>query len=287
MNSLLLFAVEFGAVDPLALVVASFATVISLLAFWLTWQETRRNNTAIVKVTGCQGTEKRSIQDGWQPSQEFTIVLHNRGISLWDVKVSLEFLGEQGFGSCSYELSPKSKDEDLCANQFIGHKATPTPTPPHEEPPAEFARGMIAEFEITSRKLPPVPNSKEMFVQIFSGLTDARKQQAKFTVHSQGYQVCSISIGGFRDRLKGKWNWRANKINSRFDKVIENPYAKRGTSSNNPGQAMLDNAPMRIQGRILPTFLTLEDKLMVFVWLVKQQKQQPTGQQPTDPQGQG
>src|ERR1035441_5457089 len=99
-----LFAVHFGDTDPLALIVGSFATIISLLAFWLTWQETRRSNCPIVKVKACEGTDRRSRQGGWQQSQEFTIVLHNRGISLWEIDVSLEFreiVGKDLFGSCS------------------------------------------------------------------------------------------------------------------------------------------------------------------------------------------
>ena len=188
---------------------------------------------------------------------------------MWDVKVGLEFLDNHLFASQSCELRPKSNDEDSFADQFIDRTTTPTLTAAQETRPAEFARGMIAEFEITSKKWLPFPNGKEMFVQLFAGLTDARKQRARIVVYSQGYQAYSIAIGGFWDRLKGKWNRLAYKINSRFDKVVENPYAKRTTSPDNPGQATLNNAPMLIQGKILPTFLTLEDKLMAFVWCVR------------------
>jgi hypothetical protein len=170
-----------------------------------------------------------------------------------------------------------------------GPFAVPFPSGPVEKPsvenaPVEFSRGMIAEFELTSETNPQIPHSKEMFVQFFSGLKDARKQQAKITIHSQDFQVCSVPISNFWDKAKRRWNRFAYKINSKFDKQIPNPYLKRATPPDNPGQAMLDNAPMIIQGDLLPTFLTLEDKLMTFVALVKHNAQQSTEPNaPTEP----
>lgn len=264
--------IHFGDVDPLAFIVATFATFISLLAFWLTWQETRRNNRPIVKVRACEGKESLSRFDGWQPFPEFTIVLSNRGISLWDVEVWLEVLGEE-HGSFAYQFRRTSKDERLFGGHFIGVSPSPSPLPLQNNHPTEFARGMITEYQISSKHL--YPNvSPEMFIDSFSGIKDIRKQRARITVHSQGYEVYSIPISGAVDRLKGRWNRFAYSINGRFDKVIP----KRVLTPGNSDQAMLDNVPWRIQGKILPTFLTLEDKLFFFLWRVRQQKQQP--QQP-------
>jgi hypothetical protein len=222
-----------------------------------------------VKVRACQGNESISVQGGWQQSQQFVIALHNRGISLWDMKVYLQFLDRHLISGGSYEMGRRSKDQGQFARSV---PQTTEPTP--EKHPTEFARGMIAEFEITSAKLYPGVTSAE-FAARFSQLTNARKQRASITVHSQDFQACSIPISGFWDRSKRQWNWFADKINRRFDKVIPNPYG-------GSGQPELDNAPMLIPGRKLPTFLTLEDKLMAFVWQVRQQKQQTT-----EPHGQG
>ncbi len=270
--------IHFGDTDPVALLIALAALVVSVVALWLTWLESRRNNSPIVKVKACRGNRSLSRQHGWQEAQEFVIALHNRGISLWDMKVYLEFRGEQIIGGGAYEMTPRSKSE----GQFV--RSVPViaePTP--EKHPAEFARGMIAEFEITSRKLYPGVTSED-FVAWFSQLTDARKQRARITIHSQDFQVCAIPVCGLWDRLLGRWSrllWNrlASRVNSRFDKVIENPYGSCG-------QPELDNAPMLIPGKVLPTFLTLEHQLMAFVWYVRQQKQQPAEQQPTKPQNQ-
>ena len=271
--------IHFGDTDPVALAIALAALVVSVVALWLTWLESQRNNSPIVKVKACRGYKELSCQSGPQPSQEFVIALHNRGISLWDMKVYLEFRGENLIGGGAYEMSPRSKSERPLVR--LGPLTT-EPTP--EKHPAEFARGMIAEFEITSRKLYPGVTIED-FVAWFSQLTDARRQQARITIHSQDFQVCAIPVCGLWDRLMGRWSrllWNrlASRINSRFDKVIENPYGSCG-------QPELDNAPMLIPGKVLPTFLTLEHQLMAFAWYVRQQKQQPAGQQPTEPRTQG
>jgi len=257
------YLIHFGDTDPVALVIALVALIVSVIALWLTWLESRRNNFPIVKIRTCRGIKSLSRQHGWQESPEFVIALHNRGISLWDIKVYLEFLDEHLICSGSYDMSPRSRNEEQCVG-LVPLISQPTP----EKCPVEFARGMIAEFEITSQKHYPGVTS-ESFFAYFSQLEDARKQRARITIHSQDFQVCSILISGVCDRLKGRWNRLADKINSRFNKMIENPYG-------NSGQEILDNAPFLIPGKILPTFLTLEDKLMAFVWYVRQQQQQPT-----------
>ena len=183
--------IHFGDTDPVALAIALAALVVSVVALWLTWLESQRNNSPIVKVRACRGNKSLSRQHGWQEAQEFVIALHNRGISLWDMTVYLEFRGETVIGGGAYEMSPRSKSEGQLVR--LGPLTT-EPTP--EKHPAEFARGMIAEFEITSRKLYPGVTSED-FVAWFSQLKDARKQRARITIHSQDFQVWSIPVSGF------------------------------------------------------------------------------------------
>ena len=219
--------IHFGEVDPLALVVG-------VVAIWFVWQENRRNNTPIIRVRECEGSEHYG-NDG-QISQRFRVLLHNRGISLWNMTVVICFKHKNYSGDCSYELIPKNPVE---ANDAI-----------------EFARGMLAEYELNSDKF-----SSSLGLAMRASLTkleNAGKQEAKICVYSQGYLACSIPIGNFGDRIKGQWNRFAYKINSLFKKTVERP----------------GMCPVLLTPRYVPMFLTLEDKLTYFILALKQEAEQ-------------
>ncbi len=217
--------IQFGQVDPLALVVG-------VVAIWFVWQETRRNNTPIVQVLECQGSEVYEIGGRFQ---QFRVLLHNRGISLWNVTVTVCFNHGSHGHTCAYELPPKKHTN--------GDNA------------GEFARGMQAEYELTLKK-PLSPFALAMRDSLLK-LENAGKQKAKICVYSQGYLAYSIPIGSFVDRTKGRWNQFAGKINGRFEKTVERP----------------GMCPLLIAPKYVPTFLTLEDKLTYFVWALKQDSQ--------------
>jgi hypothetical protein len=218
--------IHLGEVDPLALVVG-------VVAIWFVWQENRRNNTPIVRVRECEGSsvQESSRNDG-QIFQQFRILLQNCGVSLWNVKVAIRFKHKNYGGTCSYELTPKSPVE---ANDTV-----------------EFARGMLAEYELNSDKF-----SSSLGLAMRASLTkleNAGKQEAKICVYSQGYLACSIPIGNFQDRIKGQWNRFAYKVNGLFEKTVERPGL----------------CPLLIVPRYVPTFLAFEDKLTYFIWALKQ-----------------
>ena len=197
--------IHFGDVDPLALIVASFATFISLLAFWLTWQETRRSNTPIVKMRECDASSEIHHN---QCFQKFRILLHNQGISLWNVTVHIEFTGGEGGGQYAFEMSPTGRNLD---------------NPIRENASAEFARGMLGEYNLNSAGFNGVPGGYEITMKAFDGLRRPRKQKARIVIRSQDYEASSIRIGGFGDRMKDRWNWLARKINWWFFDLPEPP----------------------------------------------------------------
>lgn len=225
--------IHFGAIDPMALIVG-------IVAIWFVWQETRRNNTPIVKVTKCQGSCRQSIyENNGQFYQQLLIRVHNRGISLWNLSVAVQFRMEDR-GSMRFFLSPHVDQN----------------SPPQMEAPSgpvEFARGMVAVYSIKSYKY-GLPGSLDSFCR----LNNARKQCAEICILSQGNLAYTIRVGSWSDRLKSKWNRFAYSINSRFDKTIEQP-----------GQP----CPMLIQGKLLPTFFVLEHGIMNFVNGLKEEQQ--------------
>jgi hypothetical protein len=207
------------------------ALVVGIVAIWFVWQETRRNNTAIVRVTECDGACHESVyENNRQFFQQLRIKVQNQGISLWNMGIAIRFQLE-GSGSMTFHLSPHCDEQ----------------SPPPVEPtgPVEFARGMIAEYSIKSYKL-TLPGSVETLLQ----LKDAGKQQAEICVFSQGNLACTIRVGGRWERIKACWNRMAFRINTRFDKTIERP--------NGP-------CPLLIPGKILPTFFVLEYALVNFI----------------------
>lgn len=222
---------QFGPADPLALVVG-------VVAIWFVWQETKRNNTPIVKIKECKGFSQQSVyENNGQLFHEVSVVLENRGVSLWNMSVAVQFRGadESGMspddsGTFLFQLSPKvDRDSDP------------------EQPPlgrVEFARGMFAEYAIKSYKI------QERGGGAYLGkLRDCWKQKARICVYSQGYLACSVRVGGFWDWIKGCWNRFAYKVNRHFEKTIERP-----------GQVPLLKAP-----EIIPTFSVLDHGLMYFI----------------------
>jgi hypothetical protein len=225
--------IQFGAVDPMALVVG-------VVAIWFVWEETCRNNTPIVKVTKCEGSGQQSVyENNGKFFQQLRITVHNRGISLWNVGVAVEFWMEDR-GSMRWFLSPHVDENS---------------PPPNESPggPVEFARGMVAEYSIKSYKC-----TRPGIFEPFFRLKDAGKQQAGICVFSQGNLAYRVRVGGGWDRLKSRWNRFAHSINSRFDKTIEQPG---------------EPCPLLVEGGILPTFFVLEHGIMSFVRGLKSEQQ--------------
>jgi hypothetical protein len=70
--------IQFGTIDPMALVVG-------IVAIWFVWQETRRNNTSIVRVTECEGAGHQSYENNSQFFGQLRIKVQNQGISLWNI----------------------------------------------------------------------------------------------------------------------------------------------------------------------------------------------------------
>jgi hypothetical protein len=216
--------IQFGAIDPMALVVG-------IVAIWFVWRETRRSNTAIVKVTECEGSCCRSVyENNCQFFQRLRVKVQNQGISLWNMGIAIRFQLDGG-GNMTFHLSRHFDEE--------------SPEPVEPTGPVEFARGMIAEYSSKSYKFTPRGGAEGLL-----RLKDARKQKAEICVFSQCNLACTIRVGGRWERLKACWNRLAYRINTRFDKTVERP--------NGP-------CPLLIPGKILPTFFVLEYGLANFI----------------------
>ncbi len=176
---------SFG-IDPIALFT-------SLFAIWFAYTETRKSNNILVQILRCHSTEKFSNENQGRGFTELSVLVRNQGISLHDPKMSLNFRDKAGYGRLSLPL--KRRDER---------------TGEH----SEFARGMIAEFGLKSHELRPGDR------QFLANLADLAKQDACFSLFSQGYLARVFRVGRLRDRLAARWNSFAYKFNRMFDKKI-------------------------------------------------------------------
>jgi len=172
---------QYG-VDPIAFAVA-------LVAIWFTWKETRRNNRPILKVLKCDGSSTMSVESQGKLIHNLEVWIQNRGISLYGVRVVLNFREKDGMGQINCDLQRSSVYDKDCP---------------------EFARGMVGAFCLKSNPLIPGDNL------FFRMLDNPTKQHACLNVYAQNYLAYSIRIGGFLERAKLKWNRIANWFNGLF-----------------------------------------------------------------------
>ena len=227
--------VQFG-IDPVAFAVA-------LMAIWFTWKESRRNNTVILKVRECKGSFVRHITRG--DFELFEVWIQNRGISLFNVAVSLGFREKDGSGwlNCPLHSGYKEPGPEIV-------EAVTIPPEHHtyfaEYP--EFARGMVGKFYLNSKEEGP---GAERFLRL---LDDPGKQEARLTVYAQDYLAYSFRIGGFGDRVKATWNRFACWFNNLFK------HSHGLSPAPSPPGTQIIHIP-----EILPKFVTLDRGIMSFI----------------------
>lgn len=216
---------QFG-VDP-------FAFTVALVAIWVAWAESRRNNRVILKARECRGSSLQTARSGSRLYHQFEILIQNRGISLYNVAVSLSFRPKNGAGWLNLPLRCGSDEPQ---------EDTSTSGQP------EFARGMVARFFLNTND----PQSEALtFLQM---LEDPRTQDACLNVFAQGYLAYSFRIGGSWDRVRTRWNRLAYWFNNLFQH-------SHGPSAWPHRQATeIVHIP-----EILPQCVTLEHALTYFV----------------------
>lgn len=193
------------------------AFLVSLFAVWSAYTETRKNNNTLVQILRCKSTARASLKENrGQIFTELSVLIRNQGISLHDPKMSLNFREKTGYGQLSLPL--KRRDER---------------TGEH----SEFARGMIAEFGLKSYELNPGDR------QFLENLVDLAKQDARFTLYSQGYLAKEFLVWRLRYRLAVKWNALAYHFNRMFDRNVGESVLKQTTIL---PESMLDlSVPLR------------------------------------------
>ncbi len=191
-------SIRFGDSDPLAFLVGLPATIIAICALELTLRENRRNNTPIVTLVSYKGQGiQYPITVGAQVGPQFSIVLRNEGITLWNVAIHLEFHLLPS-GSSRTEFSLMKKDDRTQANDKV-----------------EFARGMMAEYVLDWGRVRP--DNCKMYASNLARLKDFKKQRTSIVIQSQGFDACSIPIGSWSYKSKRVWNWFASQINWWFE----------------------------------------------------------------------
>jgi len=220
MTALILLASESNSLDVYGL----SALFVSVMALWITYTESRRNNSAIVKIIECASSLSASLyESNGMPFYKFVIAFRNKGICLNDVHVVLEFRDANGTGWLQSRIP---NDDESAMGQ------------------ADFARGMIGKFAYKSHRM------KRFDTEFLLHLIDAKKQNARISIYSQGYLAASFRVGGLCNAIKHAWNRFAFAVNSKLTRKV--------------GKAPEGHDIVRGY-TVLPSFVLVEDKIMGFI----------------------
>ena len=166
--------------------------VLSFVAIYYTWKESRTTNTVIVKILEGKTTSSQNMTENrGQLFDEFKVTVRNLGISLYDPQMALVFRPKSGMGHVTIPLNRRSRTKSELS---------------------EFGRGMIAEFGIKSFEIEP--HHKPMFLM----LEDVRTQEPSLVLFSQGYAAKTFKVWRAYSRLLRKWNTFAYDFNRKFEK---------------------------------------------------------------------
>jgi hypothetical protein len=205
--------------DPIALVVALTALVLTLF-------EIRRNRSVVLRIRQVQGGKIFSLTENNQKEfGRFCIHLENRGRSLHDVQVSLQFRGKDGCGWISTPLQRRDNHDEMRPINGTG----------------EFALGMIGYFGLKSYE-------NTQWQTVLHMLEDPAKQGAIVVVGSHGYVAKHFKIGDGMDLIKKRWNEFTWRINPRFDTWVT-----------------VQKRRFRKCGNILPVFPTIQQPLQHYI----------------------
>lgn len=162
-------------------------TVLAILALWVSYTNYRRSNHAVVRVQNCECSFRSSVdENGGQLFAHFRVRLQNLGIPLHDLRMSLNFRGQDGSGRWSIPLRTDGA-ETLRAGQF--------------------AKGMITEFSFRSYQLTAAD------VALLATLLDARRQAAALTLFAGGFWAWEYRLDGWDVPVKRAWNRLAGWLN--------------------------------------------------------------------------
>jgi hypothetical protein len=232
------------------LVISTISALAAFVAAAVGLRESRRNNTVVLSIRRCSSSEVVSRDENeLRPFAQLTLILRNHGLPLYGPRVWLTWVPKPGYGPCSFAL------ERCDAARFSR---------------GPLLKGMVAEFGLKSYEL------DAMRLEFLAELQDPRRQRARFCVHSQGYLATEFWIGGLRDKLKGRWNAFAFRVNR---------LCKTRVWQNDQGVRRVKTP------RILPTVTSLEFQLKEFLRILrydlKQASEDQAGGKCTQMEGDG
>lgn len=173
------------------LAISIAAIFLAAVSFWISYCEVRRNNKAIVSVVGCKAILNGNLQSN---TVILSVTIHNKGIALENIAMSMDYQGSDDFGRCSHTFGEKLN--------------------------SDFRRGMKAEFKIKV----PVPIADDALIK-FLDIKNVCKQNVCFTVTSNDFEVAQFKVGNWLDRIK---SW----INRKTIQLEHRKYTKLNTAKN-------------------------------------------------------
>jgi hypothetical protein len=183
--------------DPLSLIVATIALVVSYRAF-------RHDHTTILRILRAEAIGHSGLFDGRLRSfSELRLVIRNIGISLHNVTVFILFRAPGGYGHVSIPIRRYSPTNELADER------------------GEFAHGMIGDFRFQTDRM----DAHEL--RLLASLTDTIGQEVSIQLYSEGYLVKTFKIGVGWDNLTRRWNEMANRLNPLFNTSITPRGSKR------------------------------------------------------------
>src|SRR4051812_7116632 len=109
------------------------AVITSWIAIWYTIRESKHNNSVVLKLRHCAASGHWNAgENKGEAFNSLSILVENRGLSLYDLQASIRFSGFDGTGSFNFQLVNRGKKKG-----------------------GEFAKGMVAEFGIKSYEFTP------------------------------------------------------------------------------------------------------------------------------------
>ncbi len=154
-------------------------TIVALGAFWVAWREVRRNNKPIVRLKDFKGSMAGEVRC-------LKVCIENRGITLQDVSLSLNFRGPGKSGNYNLPL------------QVIKHG---------NRLDSAFLRGTNAEFELST--------ADNRVVDFCLSLKLPASQDPAICVWNSGFFVREFCIYRRGDRLRKMWNKLTFKLSWR------------------------------------------------------------------------
>jgi hypothetical protein len=160
---------------------AYLSTIFAFGAWWLTWRESVRNNNVMVTVTKLSCVVEDSICAPRQNRLE--VCIHNKGVQLVNISMSLSFYGPRKSGTVSVPL------------KLLGL---------NRSAPSILLRKMTAQFGISSI------DHKD--TSLLSLLSDLREQRPQLHLFNDAFHATTFPIWSRWDPIKRWWNMLSFKL---------------------------------------------------------------------------